>query len=111
MSIRTLSKTSSDFRLLPFINRIVELITSLTRRSVWLTAIAIFTAFPAQLPPDQKLSGEDAKGFADEIARLQILLVSANDKGAVEFQIAKTSAWGGQYQEAMNWLQELSMQI
>ena len=83
------------------------MITSLTRRSVWIAAVALFAASSAQLPPDQKLSGEDAKGFAREIDRLQILLASANDKGAVEFQIAKTYAWGGQYKEAMDWLQRV----
>ena len=45
--------------------------------------------------------------MTDEIARLTRLLASANDKGTVEYQIARTYAAGGQYPEALSWLQKV----
>lgn len=37
---------------------------------------------PAQLPPPQKLSEEDRRGFQGELKRLRALLQTANDEGA-----------------------------
>jgi hypothetical protein len=62
---------------------------------------------PSQLPPLQKLSSKDSQGFHEELSRLRALLKRANDKGAVQFQIAKTYAAGGQYREAVEWLRKL----
>lgn len=71
--------------------------------SVLLTAWLL----PSQLSPPQKLSKEDNRGFHEELNRLQILLRTANDKSAVEFQIAKTYAAGGQYRVAIEWLRKV----
>lgn len=60
-----------------------------------------------QLPPSQKLSPEDQKGFNEELERVKKLLSTANDKGAVEFQVARTYAAGGQYAEAVAWLRKV----
>jgi hypothetical protein len=62
---------------------------------------------PAQIPPPQKLSVEDNKFFTQELDRIRDLLSSANDKGAIEFQIARTYPAGGQYQKAIDWLQRV----
>lgn len=60
-----------------------------------------------QIPRSQKLSGEDAKGFTAEINRLKLVLSAANDKPWVQFEIARTYAAGGQYQEAIDWLRKV----
>jgi hypothetical protein len=61
----------------------------------------------AQLPPTQKLSVEDEREFKQELARLKGLLPSANNRPAIELQIAKTYAAGGQYSEAIQRLRKL----
>lgn len=61
----------------------------------------------AQLPPPLTLSEQDSRGFHEELTRLQGLLPCANDKGAVELQIANTYAAGGQYKEAVVWLRRV----
>ena len=61
----------------------------------------------AQLPPNQKLSAEDEREFNKELERLEKLLPTANDKGAIELQIANTYAAGGQFTEAMNRLRKV----
>jgi len=71
--------------------------------SVFVTA----TSYSAQLPPSQKLSAEDIKGMTQEIDRLERLRGSANDKNWIEFEIARTYAAGGQYPEAVDWLQRV----
>lgn len=55
----------------------------------------------AQLPPTQRLPVEDQREFEKELERLKALLPSANNKPAIELQIANTYAAGGQYSEAM----------
>jgi hypothetical protein len=72
-----------------------------------LSIFLALSALPAQLPPSEKLSAEDNKVFTQELDRIRDLLGSANDKGSVEFQIARTYAAGGQYREAMDWLQKI----
>jgi hypothetical protein len=52
----------------------------------------------AQLPPNQKLSAEDEREFNKELERLEKLLSTANDKGAIELQIANTYAAGANLQ-------------
>lgn len=64
-------------------------------------------ALSPQLPPSERLSAEDEKGFTQELNRVRDLLAVANDKGTVEFQIARTYAAGGQYSEAMEWLKKV----
>lgn len=74
----------------------------------WVTLfLPVFAVFPAQLPPSEKLSADDRKGFTQELDRVRDLLATANDKGTVEFQIARTYAAGGQYPEAMQWLKKV----
>ncbi len=65
-----------------------------------------FTAW-AQLPPTQKLSVEDEREFKKELERLERLLPTANNKPAIELQIANTYAAGGQYSEAIRRLRKL----
>lgn len=77
-----------------------------------LTAVAFFFAIAAfsvyaQLPSPQKLSREDDREFKKELERLRNLLATANDKGAVELQIANTYAAGGQYAEAIRRLRKV----
>ncbi len=61
----------------------------------------------AQVPPDQKLSAEDERGFNEELERLQKLLSTANDKETIEMQIANTYAAGGQFSEAIRRLRKV----
>jgi outer membrane protein assembly factor BamB len=61
----------------------------------------------AQLPPTRKLSVEDEREFNEELARLKSLLRSANNRPAIELQIANTYAAGGQYSEAVQGLRKL----
>lgn len=61
----------------------------------------------AQLRSPQKLSAEDNRELHKELERLQRLLSTANDKGAIELQIANTYAAGGQYQEAIRRLSKV----
>lgn len=69
----------------------------------------VLLAFPtcAQLPPSQKLSAEEERGFTKELDRLKKLLSTANDKGAIELQIANTYAAGGQFSEAIRQLRKV----
>jgi hypothetical protein len=73
--------------------------------SIWVSLTLI--AFALQIPPSEELSVDDNKGFAQELDRVRDLLGSANDKGSVQFQIARTYAAGGQYRDAMEWLQKV----
>jgi hypothetical protein len=61
----------------------------------------------AQLPPTQKLSVEDEREFSKELERLETLLSTANDKPAIELQIANTYAAGGQFSEAIQRLRKV----
>ena len=77
-----------------------------------LTVIALSVALTAhlvrsQLPPPQQLSGEDNRAFNEELQRLQPLLATANDKAAIQLQIANTYAAGGQYAEAIRRLRKV----
>jgi hypothetical protein len=72
-----------------------------------LSVLLALIAFSTQLPPSQKFSAEGKKAFTQELNRVRDLLASANDKGSVEFQIARTYAAGGQYREAMEWLPKI----
>jgi hypothetical protein len=77
------------------------------RSTVSLSIFLSLIALAAQLPPSEKLSAEDNKVFTQELDHVRDLLGSANDKGSVEFQIARTYAAGGQYREAMDWLRKI----
>jgi hypothetical protein len=61
----------------------------------------------AQLPRTQKLSVEDEREFSKELERLERLLSTANNKRAVELQIANTYAAGGQFPEAIQRLRKV----
>ena len=61
----------------------------------------------SQLPAPRKLSAEDSRAFPAELDRLRTLSPKANDKCAVQWQIAKTFAAGGQYRQAIEWLRKL----
>ena len=79
---------------------------------VWSVRVISLSAFLAilvfaQIPPSQKFSAKDNHEFTQELDRVRDLLGSANDRGSVEFQIARTYAAGGQYQEAVDWLQKV----
>jgi hypothetical protein len=69
--------------------------------------LTIATGVSAQLLRSERLSAADNEGFTQELNRVKGLLKSANDKGSVEFQIARTYAAGGQYREAMEWLRKV----
>jgi hypothetical protein len=69
-----------------------------------LTACAAF----AQLPASATLPEPDSTQFRAEIARLEKLLISAPDKNAVTYQIARTWAAGKQWPEAMAWLRRVA---
>jgi len=81
----------------------------MSRRLITLSLIALLTSalLSPQLPPAQKLSPEDDREFNKELERLRSLLSTANDRAAVELQIANTYAAGGQYVEAIQRLREL----
>ena len=61
----------------------------------------------AQLPASKKLSAEDQRELKRELARLKNLLPTANDKAAIELQIANWYSVGGQYAEAMRLLRKV----
>jgi len=50
-----------------------------------------------QLPSRRKLSAEDEREFNQELKRLDALLPTANDKAAIQLQIANTYTAGGQH--------------
>jgi hypothetical protein len=71
-------------------------------RFLWaLSVMLLVFSARAQLPPTQKLSVEDEREFRKELSRLETLLSMANDKPAIELQIANTYAAGGQFSEAI----------
>jgi hypothetical protein len=82
---------------------------SIGLRFVWATLSVMPLAFSmrAQLPPTQKLSVEDEREFSKELERLETLLSTANDKPAIELQIANTYAAGGQFSEAIQRLRKV----
>jgi hypothetical protein len=56
------------------------------------------------------LSDSDSQAIRAEVARLDTLLISAADKNAITYQIARTWAAGKQWPEAMRWLQKVADQ-
>ena len=74
-----------------------------------LATLVVLAAFPAsaQLPSPRRLSAEDKREFNQELRRLKTVLATANDKCAVQLQIANTYAVGGQYREAIRGLRTL----
>ena len=72
-----------------------------------LSVLLLGFSIRAQLPPPQKLSDDDEHEFRKELQRLQSLLLVANDKPAIDLQIANTYAAGGQYLEAIQRLRKL----
>jgi hypothetical protein len=72
-----------------------------------IAVILLASSARAQLPPNQRLSVEDQREFTKELEWLETLLPTANDKGAIELQIANTYAAGGQFSEALRWLRKV----
>jgi hypothetical protein len=72
-----------------------------------LSVLLLGSPMRAQLPPTQKLSGEDEREFRKELERLETLLPTANNRPAIELQIANTYAAAGQYLEAIQRLRKL----
>lgn len=62
----------------------------------------------AQLPKSAVLAEDDSKLFRAEIARIEQLLISAPDKGAVTYQMARTWAFAKQWPETITWLQSVA---
>jgi len=75
--------------------------------SVALSLVMIAFSAWIQLPPDQKLAAEDERAFNEELKRLEKLLSTANDKDAIELQIANTYAAGGQFSKAIRRLRRV----
>lgn len=69
----------------------------------WLLIAAL-----SQLPASEKLSPEDSREFQTEIRRLERLLLTAGDKPAVQYALARTWASGGQYREAIAALEKVA---
>ena len=53
------------------------------------------------------MSAEDERAFRAELFRLKRLLETATDRATVDYALARTSAAGQQWQEAMQWLRRL----
>ncbi len=64
-------------------------------------------ALPAQIPPSETLSPADTKLFQAEVARIKGLLSTAGDKCSVNYVLARTLAYGGQYRQAFSTLQDV----
>jgi sugar lactone lactonase YvrE len=62
----------------------------------------------AQLPASATLSAADTGLFHAEIARIEKLLTSAADKGAVTYQMARTWASAKQWPETITWLRRVA---
>jgi hypothetical protein len=79
--------------------------------SSWLSrlflSLAVWPA-SAQLPAPGTLSDTDRPLFRAEITRIENLLVSAPDKAAVTYQMARTWAAAKQWPEAIQWLQKVA---
>ncbi|HXP86863.1 MAG TPA: hypothetical protein VN841_19195 [Bryobacteraceae bacterium] len=70
-------------------------------------ALLAGTAVYGQLPKSGTLSAEDERPFRAELSRLERLLETATDKATVDYALARTSAAGQQWPEAMQWLRRL----
>jgi hypothetical protein len=75
--------------------------------SAALSVLLLAFSVCGQLPPTQKLSVEDKREFSKELARLERLLSTANNKPAIELQIANTYAAGGQFRDAIQRLRKV----
>jgi sugar lactone lactonase YvrE len=75
------------------INKIVAVVTTL---AVWPAS--------AQLPVSGTLSDTDGPPFRAEIARVEKLLLSAPDKAAATWEMARTFAFAKQWPETIQWL-------
>ncbi|MGH9583389.1 MAG: hypothetical protein ACRD4O_10675 [Bryobacteraceae bacterium] len=80
---------------------------SLRFLSAALSVLLLGSSIRAQLPSTQKLSVQDEREFSEELERLEALLSTANNKLAIELQIANTYAACGQFPEAMQRLRKV----
>ena len=80
--------------------------TRCTNVVVFLLSIACPVS--AQLPASARLSDADSASFHAEVARIEKLLISATDKCAVTYQMARTWASAKQWPETMTWLRKVS---
>ena len=60
----------------------------------------------AQLPASAVLPEADSRAFHAEISRVEKLLISAADKGAVTYQMARTWGAAKQWPETIRWLRK-----
>ena len=74
--------------------------------SILVVASAIPTVLAAQIPLSEPLPAADVKPFHDELRRTQRLLATAGDPCTVQYALARTWAYGGQYASAMRALQK-----
>ena len=68
--------------------------------------LAIAAGLNAQIPPSEKLSETDSKLFQAEVQRIKGLLDTAGDKCTVQYALARTYAYGGQYRQALDALHD-----
>lgn len=66
--------------------------------------ILLLAALAFQLPPSAVLSPEDDREFREEIHHLEKLLETGGDRATVTYALARAYAAGGQYREAVEWL-------
>ncbi len=76
-------------------------------RLVLALSLAVWPA-SAQLPAPVPVSDTDRPLFRAEVARIENLLISAPDKAAVTYQMARTWAAAKQWPEAIQWLQKVA---
>jgi hypothetical protein len=79
-------------------------------RSLNAVLLLLSMAWPAsaQLPTSATLSKADSTLFRAEIARIEKLLISATDKGAVTYQMARTWGSAKQWPETITWLRRVA---
>jgi sugar lactone lactonase YvrE len=68
--------------------------------------LTIASALHAQVPPPEKLSESDSRQFQAEVDRVKGLLATAGDKCTVQYALARTLAYGGQYRQALDALRD-----
>ena len=79
----------------------------MTRRAL-LLLLSIAWRASAQLPISASLSEADSTSFRAEIVRIERLLTSAPDKGAVTYQMARTWGSAKQWPETITWLRRVA---
>jgi len=76
------------------------------RASILIVASALPAVLAAQIPPSEPVPAAYEKPFRDELQRTQGLLATAGDPCTVQYALARTFAYGGQYASAMRALRK-----